>query len=73
MKTVTVKGKVYQIGAIYWCAGEYLELVGGSDEGGFELAYPDKSASNVGSNCIKIVENDAPNLAIRANVDTPPG
>ena len=57
METVTVSGKIYQIGAIYWAAGEYLELVR-AEEGEFTLAYPDKSASHVATNRIKAVDQE---------------
>ena len=54
MKTVTVKGKVYQVGAIYWAAGEYLELVS-ADNDGFLLSYPDKSAIPLAAKKIGVV------------------
>ena len=47
MKTITVNGKVYQVGAVYWAYGEYLELVGHNTSGGFIMAYPDKTSSYI--------------------------
>lgn len=59
MKTVTVKGKVYQVGAIYWARGEYLELVRVKNMGtGFLMAYPDKSAAFVGTDTLKTVDQE---------------
>lgn len=58
METLTVDGKVYKIGAMYWAAGEYLELVSYTHLGGFIMAYPDIGAGHVSASCIKVIENE---------------